>query len=475
TDSPTAARPTFNIVALVFQCVLIVLFGVLVDYGKDVLPPANGEPIKYDPLSPNNLQIFHGAFQDIHILVFVGIGFLISFMKKYGYSGVGNNFFAGALICEWSVIMFGVFNDIIIGGKKTISIDIKTTQRLFTHLHVLFFPRLIYSDFAAATVLISYCCVLGKISRLQLLVMGIFETFLYYLNDYICYHHLKIADAGGSIVLHIFACYFGLGVAWMIYKEYNDESGKDGPSYQSDMFAMVGTLILWVFWPTFNGILVAPDYIGQHRALVNTYFSLTGACVMTFVVSPLIHKDYKLSMAHVQNSTLAGGVVMGAICNLLIQPYVALLLGSIAGVVCTLGCYYLTPFLHKSLKLHDVCGVHNLHGIPGIIAGVAGAVAVVIADAKTYGYEGLFTAWGSLAPEINSTEYFILQSKGYKFNPGIARTVKSQAAYQVAAIFITIGISLVGGLITGWIMNLRICDPITERQLFDDEDFWEVK
>ena len=43
------------------------------------------------------------------------------------------------------------------------------------------------------------------------------------------------------------------------------------------------------------------------------------------------------------------------------------------------------PYLSRAIGLHDTCGVHNLHGMPGILAAVAGIVAAGIADKDTYG------------------------------------------------------------------------------------------
>lgn len=45
-------------------------------------------------------------------------------------------------------------------------------------------------------------------------------------------------------------------------------------SYTSDIFAMVGTLFLWIFWPSFNSALV--DGPEQERAIVHTYLALAG-------------------------------------------------------------------------------------------------------------------------------------------------------------------------------------------------------
>lgn len=54
-----------------------------------------------------------------------------------------------------------------------------------------------------------------------------------------------------------------------------------------------------MYWPSFNAALVAPDYVAQHRSVINTYFSLAAACVTTFALSPVFQRDgtkWKLSM-----------------------------------------------------------------------------------------------------------------------------------------------------------------------------------
>lgn len=53
----------------------------------------------------------------------------------------------------------------------------------------------------------------------------------------------------------------------------------------------------------------------------------------------------RFNMVHVQNSTLAGGVAIGTTANLILQPWVAILIGGIAGTVSVLGYTFLTVSL----------------------------------------------------------------------------------------------------------------------------------
>lgn len=57
--------------------------------------------------------------------------------------------------------------------------------------------------------------------------------------------------------------------------EENNAGKYEGSSYSSDIFAMVGTLFLWIFWPSFNSALL--DGADQERAIINTYLSLSAA------------------------------------------------------------------------------------------------------------------------------------------------------------------------------------------------------
>lgn len=48
-------------------------------------------------------------FQDIHVMIFIGFGFLMTFLKRYGYSATGLNLFVAALCVQWAILMRGFF------------------------------------------------------------------------------------------------------------------------------------------------------------------------------------------------------------------------------------------------------------------------------------------------------------------------------------------------------------------------------
>lgn len=97
------------------------------------------------------------------------------------------------------------------------------------------------------------------------------------LSNPFLWHFMQICDVGGSITVHAFGAYFGLAVSLMLRptKDQNEAGKYEGPTYTSDMFAMVGTLFLWIYWPSFNSVLA--DGTGQERAILNTYLSLAAA------------------------------------------------------------------------------------------------------------------------------------------------------------------------------------------------------
>ena len=129
-----------------------------------------------------------------------------------------------------------------------------------------------------------------------------------------------------------------------------------------------------------------------------------------------------------------------------------------AGLVSTLGYKVLGAKLYQRLRIHDTCGVNNLHGLPGVMAGLLSVVMVLLASEETYGKE-MYSIFPLCDP-----------AKGL-----MARTISYQAMMQLAGLAITLALSILLGLLVGVIMSLaRVCDRLPHHQLFDDELFWQL-
>lgn len=220
-------------------------------------------------------------------------------------------------------------------------------------------------------------------------------------------------------------------------KPYETPSAN-GARTTSDITAMIGTLFLFIMWPSFNAVMASNG--GRLRAISNTLASLCGCVLATFALSSLL--KHKLDMVHIQNSTLAGGVAMGSAGDLYTEPGGALAIGTFAGILSVLGYVYLTPWLQRNIGLLDTCGVHNLHGMPGVLASIASAIVI----AGTAGKNGM------------------------EFPSDNAKT-------QILVLLHTLGISIVSGLITAVIVHFGLPESsrIHSPQHFEDMMNWEVQ
>ncbi|XP_052003224.1 ammonium transporter Rh type B-like [Xyrauchen texanus] len=435
-DPSTNMRLRLGILCIILEVILIILFGTLVEYNEDTDAKHWNENGKHNESQYDNEFYFrYPSFQDVHVMIFVGFGFLMTFLQRYGFSSVGFNFLIAAFSLQWATLMQG-----FVHGLHHGKIQVGVTS-------------MINADFCTGSVLISFGAVLGKTSPVQLLVMSIFEVTLFAVNEHILIGILKINDAGGSMTIHTFGAYFGLMVTRVLYRPNLDKSKHRNSSvYHSDLFAMIGTIYLWMFWPSFNSAIT--NYGDpQHRTAMNTYYSLASCTLATFAFSALVSPEGKLDMVHIQNAALAGGVAVGTAGEMMLTPFGSMIVGFLAGTISVLGYKYLTPVLEEKLKIQDTCGIHNLHGMPGVLGAVVGAVTAALASKDVYG-DGLHRVFGAS------------QSEGW--------TPASHGGRQGISLAVTMGMALIGGLITGFILKIPIYGAPPDTHCFEDTLYWEV-
>lgn len=111
----------------------------------------------------------------------------------------------------------------------------------------------------------------------------------------------------------------------------------------------------------------------EQNEAINTILALCGATLATYVFSILIRG--KIEIADIANASLAGGVAIGAVVAN-VEPGWSMLIGLVAGTISVVGYTKIQPILQKTIKGIDTCGVHNLHGMPGIFGGLIALIVV---------------------------------------------------------------------------------------------------
>lgn len=377
---------------------------------------------------------YYPAFQDVHVMIFVGFGFLMVFLKTHSWTSVGYNFLISALCLQFTILSVGFWHQAL--EKPTdkwekIPLDITS---------------LIIGDFGAGAVMITFGAILGKCSLIQLWTLAIIELIFYGLNEALCAGHLGAVDMGGSMYVHTFGAYFGLAASFFFdaQKAIEDKNKRCAGDYNSQLVAMVGTLFLWMFWPSFNGALAG---VSQQRVIVNTVMAISASCITACSICRLWLQ--KLDMEVVLNATLAGGVAIGSSCDLVVTAGASMAIGALAGVISAIGFLKLSSFLQEKIGLHDTCGVHNLHGIPGVMGGVIGAISASLADSSFENQAALESTF----PKLEDGE----------------RTTAEQGWIQLAALGITLAISITSGILGGFLASR--CGKLDE--LFDDSEHFE--
>ena len=95
----------------------------------------------------------------------------------------------------------------------------------------------------------------------------------------------KAPDVGRSVYVHFFGAVFGLAISKALHLS-GVKSIKQASVYHSDLFSLIGTIFLFAYYPSFNGIL-AHSKIEQDKAIVNTFAAISASCVVTFAISSL--------------------------------------------------------------------------------------------------------------------------------------------------------------------------------------------
>ncbi|NXH95696.1 RHD protein, partial [Pachycephala philippinensis] len=361
--------------------------------------------------SPSN---FYPEFQDVNHMVIFGFGFFLMVLRRYGFSSTGLNFLLIVLGVQCSVLV----EDLLLFFFLSCSL-----------------AKAVVSTTAVA---ISTGAVLGKANPVQLIVMSLVELVFFYASRCINRRFLQVPDHLTLMHVHLFGAYFGVAVTSR-FPEPPPGLDKNRSTPKSELFSMLGTVFVWVFWPSFNSILAD----SKKEAVLNTYFALAVSAVAAFMLSALTSKDGKFRMTHIHSAVLAGGVTISYTAHSIQHPWIAMILGLLGSVITILGSHCLQRCFNPAFKLQDTSGVHFTFGLPAVLGAVAAVVLCVIE-------KGISTQWNNLS----SLGYLVF--------------------VDVGAFCQTISTALITGLITGLILNIKLLKTVHVSKYFDDQFYWEV-
>jgi ammonium transporter Rh len=150
-----------------FQLLLVVLYFLWTEYDDNSSPKT-----PHDKATGGEEMAYYPMFQDIHVMIFIGFGFLMTFLRSYAFSALTLNFLIGVFAIQWGILCMGFFDEFFHNGGS-----IYGMEKIPLHM-----GQLIEGDFAAATALISLGAILGKSTPLQTLIMVAIECVFYSVN-----------------------------------------------------------------------------------------------------------------------------------------------------------------------------------------------------------------------------------------------------------------------------------------------------
>jgi ammonium transporter Rh len=332
-------------IALVFVCMALMLvpLGSAAAAGEELITPDAPGSTADQSFLDDELNKYNKN-QDVWFMLMM-VAFLMLFIRKFEW-GVA---LGTLLVTAGSFITYMAINEFYYGASWN--------QDL-----------MLMGVICAITVVIAIGVFLGTIKMWQYLLAGVLFAPVFVALEYFLFTVMDATDPGGSMLVHMCAAYFGLGVALAV----REKRAFDEPMYtttHSVSFVWLASMLLWMLWPSFVTALLPSDQVTW--GMITCYMAGLGSIITTYLICQIVQK--KVNPLIYTYAMLAGPVAIGSPL-LSVNQWGALVVGLVAGAISALSFIYLQPRLCKFLGVLDVMGVHNLHGVAGWI----GALSIVV-------------------------------------------------------------------------------------------------
>ena len=434
---------SFILIYVILEVILIIVIAILFNWDKRNHPDyscieynKDKENIISDNIyneTEKEISTYYGLFRDINIMAFIGFSMLHTLTHGNAWTSIAFDILSIVISFQISLFFNLIFENAFKESWKS---------------GILNFDTFIKAIFNSCAILVSLGAVHGKISHVQYLVLIIIETILSSLNFKLCDVKLKIIDTGGGLYIHTFGALFGLAIYIVLFRSKKKRARLTAynrsniTNYLSNITCFIGVLFLLNYFPSFNAGLALSDD-GRYRAVINTYFSIIGSTVMTFIVTGFIYNG-KFSFEHILFGSFSGGIIISTFCSVCVDHWAAILIGMLCGLICVLLLEYLNK-VFAEFGYYDIYNIIVVHCIPGILGAFISSMVISGLDRRVDNY------YNVLLKDMDRDNH-------------------AQAGIQVAAIFITCAISFVGGITVGFLIKVSRCGKI--REYFDDNEFF---
>lgn len=75
-------------------------------------------------MAKDEVTTYYPLYQDVHVMIFVGFGFLMVFLKNHSWTSVGYNFLISAYVLQITILAVGFWHSLIEDHWEKIQLDI---------------------------------------------------------------------------------------------------------------------------------------------------------------------------------------------------------------------------------------------------------------------------------------------------------------------------------------------------------------
>jgi len=451
-----ANPPFYWVIFVIFiavQIIFIIIFGFYYSWDNKLNAPKNIDKDNNEE-AKTDIKNKYQNLQDITLMIFLGFGFLRSFLKHYSWSSIIFTLIGGIFCFEFAFIIIIAWGALL---KK---------QWIDGYYNFDYFYDAIY---ITASLIISFGSYSGKLSLAQFFIVIIIETIFSTLNYILMRKSLNLIDIGGTLTVHLFGAVFGCSFSIISYCSKNEKERIStsihlGYDHNSNLFALFGSLIIIPYWPSFNTALVNGNQ--KYRGIINTYFAVGGSIIGMFAMSHLLNNK-KMKIEDLIHASFPGAIIIGGCCHIIKEFYVCILLGLLASIMSSL-CIYL---FYRKLKInekgyHDTSQVLFYHGIPAILGGIFSTI-----------FTGNLNNWKKNIEKYSDFKYKMFIGTFQNIYQNITDykgdvNVSGKAGAMIGGLFLTILIAAFSGLVVGFAVKFCLCNIAW--RYFNDSEFFDV-